>query len=144
MKNFIILCFMLSVLFVNGQITIIDTPESVKIGEVPGIKITKQKNTYTITYENIKYQQITDFKSFSFVDTDNAFDNLYQMIINGFNETPKSDIMLELPNDIVWLHFEKLLGVVSFQFSQSVNKTDVFAFSRYLTKKQVQKLFGKI
>ncbi len=135
---------MLSVLFVNGQITIIDTPEVIKIGEVSGIKITKQNNTYTITYENIKYQQITDLKRFSFVDTDNAFDNLYQMIINGFNENPKSDIMLELPNDIVWLHFVKYLGVVSFQFSQSVNKTEVIAFSRYLTKKQVQKLFGKI
>lgn len=144
MKNFIILFFMLSVSFVNGQITMIDTPEVIKIGEVSGIKITKQNNTYTITYENIKYQQITDLKRFSFVDTDNAFDNLYQMIINGFNENPKSDIMLELPNDIVWLHFVKYLGVVTFQFYQSVNKTEVIAFSRYLTKKQVQKLFGKI
>ena len=53
--------------------------------------------------------------------------------------------MLELPNDIVWLHFEKALGVSNFQFRSAVNKNaNVIGISSYMTKKQVKNYLVKI
>lgn len=129
---------------VFSQINVIEKSEPVIIGKVQFIKLEKTDNIYTFTYDNIKYKTISDTKSFSFEDKENAFEKLYQLIIDGFENLPNNDIMIDLPNDIIWLHFEKNLGLVSFQFRQAINKSDVFAYSVYLTKKQVQKLFGKI
>lgn len=143
MKQLLFISFIFLGVNLFGQIKVIETPTTETIGKLQGIKIEKTGNIYYITYDNLKYLNITDIKSFSFEDVDNAFENLYQMIIKGFDEVPEKDIMIDLPNDIIWLHFEKNMGIVSFQFYQNVNKTDVVAYSRYLTKKQVQKLFGK-
>ena len=107
------------------------------------IKCEKQNNTYTFTYSDTKFKHIDNDKSFSFKDLDNDFQHLYQTIMEGFEEVPEKDIMLELPNDVIWLSFEKAMGNVSFRFTHSKNKNkDVIGYSVYLTKKRVQKLFG--
>ena len=102
--------------------------------------MSKVENEYTIFYQDIKYRQLTDLKHFSFKDENEDFENLYKMIMAGFDNLPEKDIMLDFPNDIVWLHFEKNLGVIFLQFHHAVNKNpDVIGFSSYLTKKQVKK-----
>ncbi len=132
-----------------AQINVVDVAKPISIGKVGNIAATfiymdKEDSVYTITYQDIKFQHLTEFKSFSFKDINNDFDKLYKIIIDGLDNPPKEDIMLELPNDIVWLHFQKSLGVVNVRFSSAVNKNpNIIGVSIYMTKKQVLKLFGK-
>ncbi len=116
-----------------------------KIGSFGKISIdcTKLGDEYTFTYNDIKFQHIDDYKSFSFRDKDDAFNSLYEIIMKGLKNPPKEDIKLELPNDVVYLHFTKALGVANFQFIHHVNKGSVIGTSCWLTKKKVMKLFGK-
>ncbi|MFC3158575.1 hypothetical protein ACFOEQ_08555 [Chryseobacterium arachidis] len=54
--------------------------------------------------------------------------------------------MLELPNDIIELHFEKKknFGQPTVQFIQYINKNRKYVGkSQFLNKKQVDKIFGK-
>ena len=143
MKQLLFISFIFLGINLFGQIKVIEAPDNETIGEIQGIKIEKTGNVYTFIYDNLKYPNTTDIKSFSFEDIDNSFENLYQLIMKGFDEVPNDDIMIKLPNDTIWLHFEKNMGIVSFQFYHSVSNTEVIAISRYLTKKQVIKLFGK-
>ncbi len=146
-KLFFIPLFLLSISML-GQINVIKTEPLVEIGKVGAfgsndvsIRKDESSKTYFFSYKDITYKQLTNLESFSFVDEKNAFDNLYNMIIKGFDDMPESDIVLELPRTIVSLHFTKAMGIVNFQFIQ--NKNGVMSISRYLTKKQVNKLFGK-
>lgn len=109
----------------------------------PIIEMKKCGEEYQVLFKDIKFQQIEEWKSFSFKDVDNAYDNLYKMIIDGFDNPPEESIMLELPHEYVWLNYTKNLGVTSFQFGVSVSKSSVIGFSPYMTRRQVDKLFGK-
>lgn len=110
------------------------------IGKVQHIELNLLDGTYTITYNDYKFTQIDDYKSISFTD----IDALYNQIMKGLEDMPEQDIEYNLPDDTLWLHFEKNLGVKSFQFMHAVNNNPkVIGLSRYLTKKQVNKLFGK-
>ncbi|WP_051364391.1 hypothetical protein [Flavobacterium limnosediminis] len=132
-----------------SQIKTVETEKLIEIGKVgalgsKSVWIEKSENKYLFSYNDIKFQQITNIKSFAFQNLDNDFEKLYDKIMNGFNEIPSEDIMLELPNDIIWLHYEKNMGIISFQFRHAVNKnSEVIGFSQFMTKKQIAKLFGK-
>ena len=57
---------------------------------------------------------------------------------------PSSEITLELPNDIVGLNFARNYGQITVQFVQYINKNKKYVGkSQFLTKKEVDKLFGK-
>ncbi|WP_228853278.1 hypothetical protein [Aegicerativicinus sediminis] len=133
----------------NAQIKRVDQPSSEEIGKIApmgslSIKIEKSGDTYNFLYQDVKFTQIKEFKSFSFKDVDNAFEELYKIIMDGFDNPPADDIMIELPEGYLWLGFTKALGVVNFRFGHSVtNDGSVIGFSQWLTKKQTQKLFGK-
>lgn len=149
MRKLLTLIIILCVSFNSfSQIKKVKTEKSETIGKIAPmgqthIECSKSGDTYTFIYSDIKFQQITDFKSFSFKDIDNAFDNLYQTIMDGMKNPPKEDIRLELPNDMIFLHFEKNLGVTSFQFLHCPGKNpEIIGMSVYLTKKKVRKLFG--
>jgi len=115
---------------------------SVIIGKVQHISCTKNENTYTITYNDHKFTQIDDFKSFSLSEED--FNDIFDIIIQGFSDIPKEDIKLETPNDVLILKFSKSMGIVSLNIYHLVNKNaEIVGLTRYLTKKQVLKLFGK-
>lgn len=127
-----------------GQIKVIDTEKLETIGKQKAVSISKIGNEYRFNYVDRKYTQILETKSFSFKDEDNAFKNLYDLIIKGFDDATKEDIMLDLPNDIIWLHYTKVSSKVYFQFYHSVDKnSDVIGKTDFFTKKQVIKLFGK-
>jgi len=108
-------------------------------------EITKSGNTYTLRFRDAKFKTIDEYRSFSFEDVDNTFNDLYATIEQGFKDMPKEDIMLELPNHYVWLTFSKFLGSPILTLSCSANKTnpDLIYFSNEMAKKQVEKLFGK-
>ncbi|MDI5899201.1 hypothetical protein [Flavobacterium yafengii] len=148
MKKIILLLVLISTSS-YGQIKISESVKPITIGKVGNFAATflymeKTDNVYTVFYQDIKFKLVTDFKSFSFKDENNDFENLFKIIMENMENPPKDDIMLELPNDIVWLHFEKALGVSNFQFRSAVNQNaNVIGISSYMTKKQVKKLFGK-
>lgn len=98
--------------------------------------------TYSIHYKDIQYKQIEEWKSFYFVEEDDAFETLYKLIMDGFETVPKKDIVIDLPKGSVHLHFKKSLGLVSLQFIH-FSPANVMGTSPAITKKQVQKLFGK-
>ena len=147
MKKLIFLFLVSTTCF--SQIKKVETEKSIDIGKIGAmgqtwIECTKSGNTYTFLYQDLKYQQITEYKSFSFEDVDNAFDNLYETMLNGLENKPNEDIMLELPNDIIWLKFKKSFGKTTVEFWHAVNKnSDVLGYSVWMDKKRLAKVFGK-
>lgn len=135
--------------FSSAQIKVVEPTKTELVGEIAPmknlhIKIEKlPNNEYKFTYVDVKFQTIDDYKTFSFKDEDNAFENLYKMISDGLANPPKEPIMLELPNSYIWLNFIKTMGVGNVQIGHSVGKTDVIGYSVWLTKRKVDKLFGK-
>ena len=132
-----------------SQISVVKTPKSEIIGKIAPmgqlhISCEKIADTYNFIYFDTKFKQLAEFKSFSFKDEDNAFENLYSMIMEGLQNPPKEDILIELPDDMIWLSFTKVMGVSNFRFIHSVNKIpDILGISIWMTKKKVQKVFGK-
>lgn len=125
-----------------GQIKSLDNSQIKNIGKIQFIELNQNNDVITFSYEDLNSNEL---RGFSFKNEKNDLDNLYNAIINGFENIPASDIALELPNDIIYLHFEKNMGIVSFQFIQSLNKDlSKNAKSVYLTKKKINKLFGKL
>lgn len=108
-------------------------------------EMTKSGNTYTLKIKDSKYTQIEHYESFSFEDVDNTFNDFYTAIEEGFKTMPKESVMLELPNQYVWLSFKKFLGIQTMTISFSSDKSgnaQVF-MSNEISKKQIDKLFGK-
>lgn len=132
-----------------AQIKTVEASNSELIGKVLNfgnvlIQCEKIEDKYTFAYQDAKFVQVIDYKSFSFEDTDNAFDNLYNEIMKGFINPPKDNILVELPKGFIWLSYTKAMGVVNFRFAHSETKGgEVVGFSSWLTKKRVMKLFGK-
>ncbi|MGY6649488.1 hypothetical protein [Wenyingzhuangia sp. IMCC45574] len=132
-----------------SQIKKIEPAKSIEIGTIKTfgafiIDCHKINDTYLFTYADAKFKHIDEHKSFEFKDIDNAFDTLYETIIDGFNNTPKEPIMIKLPKGVLFLSYIKSYGVVNFRFGHSLdNKGGVIGYSGYLTKKKVKKLFGK-
>ena len=108
------------------------------------ITVKKCRNTYMFIYLDVTYKQIIDHKSFEFEDIDSALYKLYEAIIKGFDQQPKGQVMINLPNDVLILNYPRLQGVNYFQFVHAVNKSDIFGRSIYMTRKQVVKFFSEI
>lgn len=149
MRNLLII----SILFITSsafaQISKVETTKAEEIGKIAPmgqfiIDCQKRGDTYTFMYKDWKFQHLDEYKQFSFKDEDNAFENLYEMIMKGFEDMPEEDIMLEIPEGYLWLKFDKVMGVKQLSFGHSVDKSgSVIGYSRQLTKKNVEKLFGK-
>lgn len=148
MKYTLLLSFLVCSFLSFSQITTIKKSGKVEIGRVgpmgkKNLWCERTGNTYTFYYKDMKSQGMSTVKSFSFKDIDHAFDNLYALIMDGFKEMPIENTMVKLPRDVIWLHFEKVVGATSFQFWHGDGKKMDAGVSQLLTKGQVQKLFGK-
>jgi hypothetical protein len=149
MKKIILICSMAMSLNGFSQLNVVPVEKAIEIGKIAPmgmfiISMEKTKDTYTVTYRDYKFIQITEIKSFSFKDENNAFEDLYAMIIKGFDTMPEEDTMLELGGKHVWLHYEKSMGFPVFRFAHAVDaNANVIGFSQLLSKKQVIKLFSK-
>lgn len=140
------LILLLTATFSFSQISkvAIATPES--IGKIASfgktfIECDKLNDEYTFTYHDHNYLQLDVYKSFSFKDENNAFDTLYSMIMNGFENKPEEAVFISIPNGIVKLEFLKTLGVTNFRFIHTEN--EVTGIGPWLTEKKLKKLFGK-
>ncbi|PIE50613.1 MAG: hypothetical protein CSA38_02270 [Flavobacteriales bacterium] len=142
-KTLLIFILFISYTF-SAQIKVVKNEMLTKVGKEASVTLYKNKNKYTFNYQDVNSSNLNTFRSFSFKDINKDFDNLYKMIANGFISMPEENIILELPHDIIELHFARNFGQKTVQFIHFVNKRKKFkAKSEYLTEKQINKIFGK-
>jgi len=132
-----------------GQIKKVDESEKpVVIGKAKNIaaviatmhKVSGEPDYYFVTFNNIKYQQIIDVKSFGFKDVDGAFDYLYSSVAAAAKER-KNEIEFELEDGRLTVLIVRAIGVINVQFNWFEH--GVLSYSGYMTPKQYSALFDK-
>ncbi|NML57760.1 hypothetical protein [Chryseobacterium cheonjiense] len=128
-----------------SQIKVLKNETVVEVGKDNSVGLYKKDNKFTINYQDLNTANLNTFRSFSFENLNKDVSGLYELISNGFIDIPVSNIVLELPNDIIELHFEKNFGQPTVQFIQYINKNRKYVGkSQILNKKQVDKIFGRL
>ncbi|WP_082504524.1 MULTISPECIES: hypothetical protein [unclassified Chryseobacterium] len=141
-KIFLLFAVMLSITAFS-QIKVLKNETLTEIGKDNSVGLYKKENRYTFNYQDINNSNLNTFRSFSFIDLNGDVMGLYKMISDGFIDEPTGNISLELPNDIIELHFEKNYGQPTMQFIQYINKNKKYVGkSQFLNKKQLDKVFG--
>lgn len=129
---------------VFSQIKVLKNESLVEVGKDNSVGLYKKDDKYTINYQDLNTANLNTIRSFSFQNLDGDVAGLYQMITEGFTVLPNENIVLELPNDIIELHYEKNYGQPTVQFIQYINKNKKYVGkSQFLNRKQVDKIFGK-
>ena len=129
---------------VFSQIKVLKNETLVEIGKDNSVGLYKKDDQFTINYQDLNTSNLNTIRSFSFLNLNGDVDGLYRMISDGFINPPVGNITLELPNDIIELHYEKNYGQPTIQFIQYINKNRKYVGkSQFLNKKQVDKVFGK-
>ncbi|PIF46529.1 hypothetical protein CLU96_3567 [Chryseobacterium sp. 52] len=144
MRKIILLITCMFGISVFSQIKVLKNESLVEIGKDNSVGLYKKDDKFTINYQDLNTSNLNTIRSFSFQNMDGDVSGLYKMIIDGFITTPDENIILELPNDIIELHYEKNYGQPTVQFIQYINKNRKYVGkSQFLNQKQVEKVFGK-
>lgn len=144
MKKLITISLLLIVCNVSAQIEVLKSKKWDRIGKTRGVELERQNDTYRFTYDDAKYTQVSNYKSFQFEDVDGAMNEFYHTIAEGFNEMPESTILIDLPQGSLSLEFSKVFGVINLQIAHALDDdASVIGLTPYLTRKKVEKLFGK-
>ncbi|TXF74865.1 hypothetical protein [Chryseobacterium sp.] len=144
MKKTIFLFAFFFSLLTFAQIKVVKNESLVEVGKDNSVGLYKKQNKYTFNYQDINTSNLNTFRNFSFLDVNKDFEGLYNLISEGFIDMPASDVTLELPNDILDLHYEINYGQITVQFIHYINKNKkMIGKTHFLTKKQVDKIFGK-
>lgn len=102
----------------------------------------KENGVYQFTFENQNEVQVNDHDDFS-INAD-YFDELFEILMAGFENKPKKDVPISSIKDYVCLDYVKFLGKVRVRFNSSKKKNALgVSYSAWLTQKDIQKLFGK-
>lgn len=148
MKKLTLLLLLLTTTLSFAQLKKVETIKTEEIGKVQpfgapmNLECQKKGDEYTIRYKDAEFPNLTEYREFSFKDVDNTFEDLYAVILDGFEKLPEETIKLELPDYIISLEFKKSFGVPVVRFYSS-RKGGLVSASNQITKKQVEKLFGK-
>lgn len=144
MRKIILLFICLFGISAFSQIKVLKNESVVEIGKDNSVGLYKKEDKFTINYQDLNTANLNTFRSFSFQNLNKDVSGLYELITNGFIDAPSSNIVLELPNDIIELHFEKNFGQPTVQFIQYINKNKKYVGkSQFLNKKQIDKIFGR-
>lgn len=144
MRKIILLITCMFSISVFSQIKILKNESLVEIGKDNSVGLYKKEDKYTINYQDLNTSNLNTIRSFSFQNLTGDVSDLYNLIIDGFITTPTENVILELPNDIIELHYEKNYGQPTVQFIQYINKNRKYVGkSQFLNRKQVEKVFGK-
>jgi len=143
MKRVILLFACIFSISVFSQIKVLKNETLVEIGKDNSVGLYKKENKFTFNYQDINTSNLNTFRSFSFMDVNGDVIGLYKLITDGFIDEPIGNVTLELPNDIIELHYERNYGQPTVQFIQFINKNRKYVGkSQFLNKKQVDKIFG--
>lgn len=144
MRKIILLITCMFGISVFSQIKVLKNESLVEIGKDNSVGLYKKEDKFTINYQDLNTSNLNTIRSFSFQNLDGDVSGLYNLIIEGFVKIPEENIILELPNDIIELHYEKNYGQPTVQFIQYINKNRKYVGkSQFLSRKQVDKVFGK-
>ncbi|PQA90935.1 hypothetical protein B0A69_19575 [Chryseobacterium shigense] len=145
MRKIILLITCMFGISVFSQIKVLKNESLVEIGKDNSVGLYKKEDKFTINYQDLNTSNLNTIRSFSFQNLDGDVAGLYKLITDGFLTTPDENIILELPNDIIELHYEKNYGQPTVQFIQYINKNRKYVGkSQFLNQKQVEKIFGKM
>ncbi|BFO68804.1 hypothetical protein KCF3NO3_47870 [Chryseobacterium sp. KCF3-3] len=129
---------------VFSQIKVLKNESLVEIGKDNSVGLYKKEDKFTINYQDLNTSNLNTIRSFSFQNLNGDVAGLYKLIMDGFVSTPEENVVLELPNDIIELHYEKNYGQQTMQFIQVINKNRKYiGKSQFLNQKQVEKIFGR-
>ncbi|CAH0189041.1 hypothetical protein MP478_01375 [Chryseobacterium sp. WG14] len=145
MRKIILLITCMFSISVFSQIKVLKNESLVEIGKDNSVGLYKKEDKFTINYQDLNTSNLNTIRSFSFQNLNGDVSGLYKLIMEGFvTAIPDENIILELPNDIIELHYEKNYGQQTLQFIQIINKNRKYiGKSQFLTQKQVEKIFGK-
>jgi hypothetical protein len=146
MKKLLLLLTLLP-LISNAQISVEKSVESVDIGRVGNaVYCTKTDDMYSFLYKNMEYQNISDMKSFYFLDIDNAFENLYQIIITEMETPPEEcERVIKIPEGRLILQYSSCTkGIINRMVMINVyNDGETSGYTTWMNRKKIDKLFGK-
>ncbi|MGH1518008.1 hypothetical protein [Chryseobacterium sp. JK1] len=144
MRKIILLIIFMFSISVFSQIKVLKNESLVEIGKDNSVGLYKKDDKFTINYQDLNTSNLNTIRSFSFQNLNGDVTGLYKLIIDGFTNVPDENIILELPNDIIELHYERNYGQQTVQFIQIINKNRKYVGkSQFLTQKQVEKVFGR-
>lgn len=144
MKKIILLFTCMFGISVFSQIKVLKNETLVEIGKDNSVGLYKKDEKFTINYQDLNTANLNTFRSFSFQNMNKDVEGLYKMITDGFIDSPEGNIVLELPSDIIELHYERNYGQPTVQFIHYINKNKKYVGkSQFLNKKQIDKIFGK-
>jgi len=115
------------------------------LGQAPQMicKKHEEKNVYLFMYRDADYKTLVEYESFFIKDVDNAFDSLYNAIIEGFAAKPKDPIVLETDNQFIYIRFVQNFGTLVTLGSSDKSDGAKPKYSPMFNKKQIEKLFAK-
>lgn len=149
MKKLLLISFLLVTVASNAQVKVASSQATeVIIGKtgttsIDWVVLKKKGDLYTFNYQDNTNTAVSVFKSFSFKDVDNALEGFYKVIMDGFENVPKEDVQIDLPDETIKLQYTKEMGIVKMKMKVSyTNKTDP-GTTVWLNKKQVNKIFNK-
>ncbi|WP_347216110.1 hypothetical protein [Chryseobacterium sp.] len=144
MRKIILLITCMFSISVFSQIKVLKNESLVEIGKDNSVGLYKKEDKYTVNYQDLNTSNLNTIRAFSFQNLNGDVSGLYKLITDGFISAPEENIILELPNDIIELHYEKNYGQPTVQFIQYINKNRKYVGkSQFLTQKQVDKVFGR-
>lgn len=103
-------------------------------------KIAGDTDFYYITFNNMKYQMLTDIKSFGFLDVDGAYNHLFNSVVKASKEKRK-EVSFKLQDGTLTFELTRVLGVVNIQLNWY--EKGVLSYSGFIVPKKFTKLFGK-
>lgn len=153
MKKISLLVVLLTTSAAFAQLKKVETPVGPPVEEIGKhqtwgapleAEITKTGSIYKLKYRDEQFKTMIEYCEFTFEDVDNTFNDLYTAIIEGFNTMPKDPVNLELPDYLISLNYSKSFSSPAVSIS-AVNKKNGIRHcsSNYMSKKQIDKLFGK-
>ena len=149
-----------------GQIKRIENTSTQKeIGKLDNIlgvmKIVKhdRENSveYKISFRNLKYMELNKYSEFNFNETGSDLENLYLMIMDGFDFEKKgvlykhalnykiyNEIIIDIGKErrVSLMYGKKGLAPITFKFLYN-DENGTESWSQWLNRKQINKLFGK-
>ena len=131
-----------------AQIKVLETVPVERLGKVNNNYIQKIGDEYTVYYTSVQNEdESSSLRKFAFRNLNNDYNNLYNIIVNGFTASPLYDIKLELPNNYIWLHYTGSVSpdkaTVQFMVSSKDPSSVTSSISEPLIKDQINKLFQK-
>ncbi|WP_061085660.1 hypothetical protein [Chryseobacterium indologenes] len=144
MRKIILLLTCMFGISVFSQIKVLKNESLVEIGKDNSVGLYKKEDKYTVNYQDLNTSNLNTIRAFSFQNLNGDVAGLYKLILEGFVSLPGENVILELPNDIIELHYERNYGQPTVQFIQYINKNRKYVGkSQFLTQKQVEKIFGR-